>query len=186
MILWVNFMNNFSSYAFIKALSNILEEDAVVVTANGEASISCFRDFEVKKGQRLIANSGCASMGYGLPASIGACVANDRKTVICLEGDGSIQMNIQELQTVVHENLPIKIFVFNNGGYKSIQNTQDKYFDGYRVGADEKSGVSFPNITRVARAYDIETSVIGDTKDLHKKLREIINTPRPHLCELVL
>jgi acetolactate synthase-1/2/3 large subunit len=104
-----------SGYHFIEALGDALDEDDVIVTANGAASVMLMQAARVRAGQRLIANSGSASMGYDLPAAIGACIARDRKRVICLAGDGSIMMNLQELQTIAHHRLPIKIFVWNNG-----------------------------------------------------------------------
>src|SRR6185437_6832666 len=105
---------------------------------------------KIKKGSRVIWNSGCASMGYDLPASIGACVASG-KDVICLAGDGSLQMNIQELMTMVYHQLPIKLFYLNNDGYISMKQTQDNFF-GRRIGADTASGVSFPDISKIAEA----------------------------------
>jgi acetolactate synthase-1/2/3 large subunit len=103
-------------------------------------------------------------MGYALPAAIGACVALGKKRVICLEGDGSIQLNIQELQTIAHYRLPIEIIVLSNGGYSSIRQTQDRYFKGHHVGCNPQSGVSFPNIAELAKIYGVKLTVadIGD------------------------
>ena len=130
------------SYYFFKKLSNLTEDGTIFVFGDGTACVSSYQSLDVKPNQRVIVNSGCASMGYALPAAIGACLANDKKEVICVTGDGSIQMNIQELQTIVHHKLPIKIFVLNNQGYISIRNTQKAFFNGIFIGSNKESGVS--------------------------------------------
>lgn len=143
-------------YRFIYELTSLLSEGAVVVCGNGTACVCMFQAGVVKKGQRILWNSGTASMGYDLPAAIGACFANNKKEVVCVTGEGSLQMNIQELQTIKHYGLPIKIFVLNNGGYHSIKMTQDNYFKGDRIGCDKSSGVSFPDLQSISAAYGIE------------------------------
>ncbi|HBG48365.1 MAG TPA: hypothetical protein DDW90_02420, partial [Cyanobacteria bacterium UBA9971] len=122
--------NSVNPYFFVETLTKCLNEKSITVTGNGTASVCTFQASVVKKNQRFICNSGCASMGYDLPAAIGACFANNKKDVICLAGDGSIMMNIQELQTVKHHNLPIKLFILNNDGYISIKQTQNNFFNG--------------------------------------------------------
>jgi len=144
-------------YYFIEVLTGLLPDDAIVVAGNGTACVVLFQAGKVKSGQRMFWNSGCASMGYDLPAAIGACFANGRKSVICLAGDGSLQMNIQELQTVAHNKLPVKLFVLSNNGYISIRQTQDAFFESRYVGCDSRSGVSFPDITKIAAAYGLPT-----------------------------
>ena len=113
-------------YAFIKELSRRLPEGMVTVVGNGSACVVGGHAYVLKKGQRFITNSAIASMGYDLPAAIGACVADGRKDMILVTGDGSMQMNLQELQTIIHHQLPVKIFVINNGGYHSIRQTQKR------------------------------------------------------------
>lgn len=142
-------------YAFIKALSAKLPEGSVTVVGNGSACVVGSQAYEIKRGQRFIVNSGVASMGYGLPAAIGASVARDGSEVICITGDGSIQMNLQELQTILTNNLPIKIFVINNGGYHSIRQTQGSLFgDHTKVGIGKESGdLDFPSLEKLAWAY---------------------------------
>lgn len=142
-------------YAFIKALSARLPEGSVTVVGNGSACVVGSQAYEIKRGQRFIVNSGVASMGYGLPAAIGASVARDGSEVICITGDGSIQMNLQELQTILTNNLPIKIFVINNGGYHSIRQTQGSLFgDHTKVGIGRESGdLDFPSLEKLAWAY---------------------------------
>ena len=132
-------------------LSDALEDGDVVVCANGSACVVTLQAFAFKRGQRLIVNSGTAGMGYDLPAAHRRRLRavrrpRSRGRVVCLAGDGSIQMNMQELQTIAHHQLPIKIFVFDNGGYLSIRQTQDNLFAGQRVGEGPESGVSFPDM----------------------------------------
>lgn len=141
-------------YKFIHDLTSLLPEGAIVVCGNGTACVAMFQAGIVKKGQRIFWNSGCAAMGYDLPAAIGAHFASG-KEIICVTGDGSIQMNIQELQTIKHYNIPIKIFVLNNGGYHSIELTQTNYFKGDFIGCNKDSGVSFPDISEIANVYDM-------------------------------
>jgi acetolactate synthase-1/2/3 large subunit len=141
-------------YFFVEQLSAKLAEDDVIVCGNATACIVPFQTMRLRKHQRLISNSGSASMGYDLPAAIGAAVARPGKRVICLAGDGSIQMNIQELQTVVHHHLPLKIFVLNNSGYLSMRMTQSGFF-GRLTGESASSGASLPDMVKVACAYGI-------------------------------
>ena len=173
-------------YYFMKVLTESLESDAVVVAGNGSACVSLFQAGVVKRGQRYIWNSGCASMGYDLPASIGACFANEGRYVVCLAGDGSLQMNIQELQTIAYHHLPIKIFVLNNKGYLSIRQTQDSFFNGHLVACDPTSGVSFPDVTKIAPAYGIPWAVIEGSNDLQTKIQRVMNTLGPIICDVRL
>lgn len=125
-------------------------------------------------------------MGYDLPAAIGACVANDFKDVVCLAGDGSLQMNIQELQTVIHHQMPIKLFYLNNNGYISIKQTQDGFFGGHRVGSDPRSGVSFPDMMKLGAAYGFNTCQITTNDNLHQQITDVLNQPGPVICEVML
>ena len=171
-------------YYFIDTLFRKLTDDDVVVCGNGAACVIPFQVAFIKKGQRVFANSGCASMGYDLPAAVGAAVAGEGKRVICIAGDGSIQMNIQELQTVAHHRLPIKIFVLNNGGYISIRQTQSNFF-GRFVGESPESGVSFPDMVKVAEAYGLQAFRI-ERPDFAGDIETALNTPGPVLCEVML
>jgi acetolactate synthase-1/2/3 large subunit len=123
-------------------------------------------------------------MGYGLPAAIGACFARDKGRIICLEGDGSIQLNIQELQTVVHHRLPLKIFIFNNGGYLSIRTTQQTFFDGHLVGEGPGSGVSFPDMVKVAQAYGIPGARIHHHGVMKEIIQMALESAGPFLCDV--
>ncbi len=171
-------------YHFVDQVFRLLDAGDVVVCANGTASVVCCQVAEVKKGQRLLYNSGCASMGYDLPAAIGAAVANGGKRIICFAGDGSLQMNIQELQTLAHHRWPIKIFVLNNGGYISMRQTQTSFF-GRLIGESPESGVSFPDFVKVARAYDIPAQRI-ESADFLPKADRALNSPGPELCNVIL
>ncbi len=183
------YLKNFgriNPYKFALALTRVLNEKAVIVSGNGTACITLFQAGIVKKNQRIIWNSGDASMGYDLPAAIGACLANDRKDVICLTGDGSIMMNLQELQTVKHYNLPIKIFVLNNAGYSSIRQTQKNFFGEKLVACSADSGVSMPSFIKIAAAFGIATAVIEKNDDLENKISEVLKINGPVLCEVML
>ena len=142
-------------YCFVDRLGEHLPEGQITVAGNAAACITPFQALRIKRGQRLFSNSGSAPMGYDLPAAIGACFAAGRAEVVCLAGDGSIQMNLQELQTIRHHHLPIKIFVFNNHGYHSIRQTQSSHFQPPLVGCDPASGVSFPDMGKIAQAYGL-------------------------------
>jgi acetolactate synthase-1/2/3 large subunit len=173
-------------YYFVKRLSDLMSSDSVLVAGNGTACVAAFQASSVKEGQRLFWNSGCASMGYDLPAAIGACIGTHRSDVICLAGDGSIQMNIQELQTVKQFNLPVKIFYLNNSGYISIRQTQDNFFEGRKVACDSSSGVSFPDFLKIADAYNLPSAKIDTTKGLDTQIKKILDQAGPVLCEVML
>ena len=155
-----------------------------VITTNGMACESSHQAIKLSRAQRLITNTAFGEMGKGLPMAIGACVANGKNPVICMEGDGSIMMNLQELQTIKHHNLPLKIFLLNNGIYYSIRNTMNSYF-GNVFAADVESGVSVPNWKKLMEGLGIKYEKIKDKSDLHK-LKHILNFEGPIFCELVL
>ncbi len=169
-------------YHFVEMLFENLAENDVVVCGNASACIVPFQAARLKRGQRMFSNSGSASMGYGLPAAIGAAVARPDQRVICVEGDGSLQLNIQELQTVAHHQLPIKIFVLKNGGYLSIRTTQRTFFNRF-LGESPASGVSFPDYGAVGRAYGIQTQTIQNCSDF-ARIAEVLDTRGPVLCEV--
>lgn len=171
-------------YYFVEALFDLLAEDDVVVCGNATATIVPFQAARLKRGQRLFSNSGSASMGYDLPAAIGAAVALGGKRVICLAGDGSLQMNVQELQTVIHHHLPVKLFVLDNGGYLSIRTTQKNFF-GELIGESPQSGVSFPDPCRLAEAYGLpEVKIEGE--GFQSKTAAFLAVPGPGVARVVL
>ncbi|MEO6816817.1 MAG: thiamine pyrophosphate-binding protein [Edaphobacter sp.] len=171
-------------YYFIDRLFALLDEEDAVVCGNATACIVPYQAGKLKKGQRLISNSGSASMGYDLPASIGVAVAKGSR-VICLAGDGSLQMNVQELQTVVANNLPIKIFVLNNGGYLSIRQTQNGFFQGRLIGTGATSGITFPDMLKVGAAYGIPSFLVEKRSDLDM-VKEELSKPGPSLFDVQL
>ena len=173
------------SYNFFDVLSNH-KRDLVYVFGNGTACVSSYQSLRLYENQKVVINSGCASMGYDLPAAIGACFANGKGNTICVTGEGSLQMNIQELQTIIHNKLPIKIFVLNNAGYISIRNTQNNFFKGHKVGSDKDSGVSFPNIVKLAEVYGFEACRIENQLNLKGELEEILSKPGAVVCEIML
>ena len=171
-------------YYFIEQLSARLDDDDVIVCGNATACIVPFQTMRLRKGQRLISNSGSASMGYDLPAAIGASFARPGKRVICLAGDGSVQMNIQELQTVVHHHLPLKIFVLNNSGYLSMRMTQSGFF-GHLTGESAASGASLPDMVKVACAYGI-LSIRIDRRSQLSQVDRALSSEGPALVDVVL
>ena len=178
------FNGKINPYHFMERLFDLLAQDDTVVCGNGTATVVTFQAAIIKKGQRLWANSGAASMGYDLPAALGAAVAREGKRVICLAGDGSLQLNIQELQTVVSNQLPVKIFVLNNNGYLSIRTSQKGFF-GSTVGESPASGVSFPDIISLAGAYGIPAIKI-DMQDFDGAIQKALEMPGPVICDVIL
>jgi len=171
-------------YDFIDRLFAILGPDDAVVCGNATACIVPYQAAKLKRGQRLISNSGSASMGYDLPAAIGVAVARNART-ICIAGDGSLQMNVQELQTIVGYQLPVKIFVLNNGGYLSIRQTQTGFFQGRKIGESPESGVTFPKMAKIAAAYGIPSFTIEKVTDLDLIRREL-QSEGPTLFDVIL
>ena len=172
-------------YSFIEELTTKLDDNAIVVAGNGSACVVLFQAGVVKTGQRIFWNSGCAAMGYALPASIGAAFAKNQD-VICITGDGSIQLNLQELQTIKHHNLPVKIFILNNQGYRSIEQTQVEYFNSDFIGCNAKSGVSFPDNSKLAYLYDMKFFKINSTAEMGQTIKSVLCCPGAVICEVVL
>lgn len=174
-------------YCFMEVLFNGLCSDDVVVAGNGSACVISFQAANLKNGQRLYTNSGNASMGYDLPAAIGASIALHGHRVICLAGDGSLMMNLQELQTLVGYNLPVKVIVLNNDGYHSIRQTQQAYFADNMFGIGPSDGVSLPDFVKLARGLGIESTRVSDLTDwASQEVTEIMGSSKPGLIEIVL
>ena len=174
-------------YIFIDNLFKILNKDDVVVTGNGSACVMSFQAAKIKQGQRLYTNSGSASMGYDLPAAIGAAIARKGKRVICLAGDGSLMMNLQELQTLQGYNLPVKVFILNNGGYVSIKQTQKAYFSDNISGVDLKTGISIPDFTSLGKALNIQSIKINKLSGITtKKFIKMFNDDKPGIFEIII
>ncbi len=168
------------------AMSDALLGDDVVVTADATACITAFQALRIKRGQRLYSNSGSASMGYDLPAAIGACKTGMARRIVCFAGDGSIMMNLQELQTIAGHHLPIKIFLLNNGGYHSIRQTQQNYFSDNLIGFSPATGVSLPNWERLAAGFGIAFRRAECHADLAGAIAGTLDAPGPQICEIVL
>lgn len=178
---------NMDKYASAYYFTDRLKEYAgtrPIITSDGSAHVVTLQTYQLKQHQRLFTNVGCASMGYGLPAAIGASFVDKTQDIICLEGDGSLQMNIQELQTIKHYKLPIKLFVINNDGYLSIKITQESFFGGKEVASGKESGVSFPNLEKLCSAYGLPYMSISSNNEYDQVLPEVFNTKGPIVCEL--
>ena len=172
-------------YYFVDTLTKKLKENDIIVTANGSACVVTFQAAIIKKGQRLYTNSGCASMGYDLPAAIGAHMASGKK-IYCIAGDGSMQMNIQELQTIIHNKMNITIFLFNNDGYHSIRQTQNSFFGKPLVGVNATSGISFPEAEKISSAYGLKYANMNNNSDVNMILNKVLKMKGPVLCEVEL
>jgi acetolactate synthase-1/2/3 large subunit len=174
-----------SSYVFAEELFKQLKAGDIVVTGNGTAYTSTFQAMQIGKGVRVFANQGCAAMGYDLPAAIGACVANGKGQTILITGDGSIQMNLQELQTLVTYALPVKIFVLENEGYLAIKTTQQSFFNGHFTGSDPSSGVICPDMQKIAAAYSIPFRRIDEEgNSLIHAIRKVLEASGAMICEI--
>lgn len=172
-------------YVAMEALFGALDHDDVVVTGNGSACVVSFQAGRLQCGQRLWTNSGCATMGYDLPAAIGVCAAG-AKRVVCIAGDGSIMMNLQEMQTIAGYGMPVKVFLLNNSGYVSIFQTHRNFFNGVEVGGGPKSNVTFPSFEKVAAAFGFSYSRADGHNDLPAAIRAALDTPGPTLCEIMV
>lgn len=172
-------------YRFMHELSKLLSENDITVVANGSASVVGSQTYVIDKGQRFIMNCGLSSMGYDLPAAIGACVANQKQRIICIAGDGSIQMNLQELQTIVTNKLPIVIFVINNQGYHQIRLTQKNIFHDKLVGVGpESEDLGFPDFEKLAYAYGIPYLSCRNDTELEGILNQALQTDGFLMCEI--
>lgn len=179
-----DFTKPINVYNFIHELTCLLPNNAIVVAANGSACVCTHQVGIVKNGQRQFWNSGDASMGYDLPAAIGASYQANGRPVVCLAGDGSIMMNLQELETISYNQLPIKIFVINNNGYSSIRQTQRNFFDGRMTGSGIDSGVGIPKFSKIATAFDIPTIQITQASELKSGIESALSTKGPILVEV--
>jgi acetolactate synthase-1/2/3 large subunit len=174
-------------YAFIHYLSHLLPEGSLLVPgSSGACSEVTMQAFKMKSQTRIYNSEGLGSMGFGIPAAIGGCLANNKKTTICIDGDGGFFMNIQELELVYRYNLPIKFFILNNNGYGSIRTTQNTHFSGRVVASDPQSGLTLPSIEKNAYAYNIPYALIRDQTNLEKDIENILNTDGPIICELLV
>lgn len=175
-------------YALVKELSSRLSENQITVVGNGSACVVGGHAYIIKKGQRFISNSAIASMGYDLPAAIGACIADSSRDIILLTGEGSIQMNLQELQTIIHHKMPVKIFLINNGGYHSIRQSQKNFFGEPLVGVGIDSGfegpdLSFPDMGKLAEAYGYPYLAAYHNSEMGDAIDKALSIKGPVICE---
>jgi acetolactate synthase I/II/III large subunit len=158
-----------------------MPRDHHIVTSDGSANVVTMQVMDLKGNQRLITNTGCAPMGYGLPAALGAATHHK---VVCIEGDGSLHLNIHELQTMKHYNLPIKLILLNNDGYTSIKISQKTFFNGRFVASEKNSGVSFPKFEKVIKAYDLPYYSIETNQDIQFVLEDFLSQEGPCVLEV--
>jgi acetolactate synthase-1/2/3 large subunit len=176
--------NYLNVYKFLEELSK-LSKGYSIATADGTASLAPHQALKTTPGQRFLTNAGLGNMGSGLPLAIGACIANGKQPTICMEGDGSLMLNIHELQTVLYHKLPIKMFIYNNNGYLSIRNTHQTYFKKV-VAADPSSGLSLPDYSKLIPAWGFAYERIENDSQLSEKLSKVMDYEGPIVCELML
>lgn len=172
-------------YYFVDSLCKKMNSEDIIVTDAGSAFYAGSQAVKIKQGMRYITSGGFATMGFSVPASIGASVAAGNRRVMCITGDGSFQLNIQELQTIVHHNYPIKMFIFNNEGYLSIRTTQCRFFENRLIGEGCTSGVSFPDLQKIAMAYGIPFYRIYNNNELGPVLEKVLTSDSPAICEIM-
>jgi len=174
-----------NSFNFINILSKVLKGNETIVTDMGTSFTCTMQTFKTKGKQRLFTSSGIASMGFGLPGSIGAYFGDKNKMPICITGDGGIMFNLQELQTFISYKIPVKIFIMNNGGYLTMKLMQDKNFKKF-VGADEDSGVKLPDFLKLSKCLGYQIDLINSTKNIEKRLKKILGSNKPTVCEIMM
>ncbi len=175
-------------YCFVETLFAALEPGEVIVMADATAAVVTVQVAKLKRGQRLYSNSGAASMGYDLPATIGAwhAMPEGSSRIICLAGDGSIMQNLQELQTIVGQRIPAKIFLYNNSGYHSIRQAQQAYFDGFSVGCGPDSGITFPDFEKIAAAFGLSYTRVSEHDDMVRAIDATLSAPGAAMCEVMV
>jgi len=177
--------NLINTYYFTDRLSEALNDKDVIIIDSGSSSYVVSQAIRIKYGQRFLASGGLGSMGYAIPAAIGASTALNGGRIIVVTGDGSFHMNVQELETIVYNNLPVKIIVFNNNGYSSIKATQQNYFNNRYIGVDDQSGVGMPDLLSLSKVYGIEGIRIVNTKDIDKSIMEMLSSNDAFVCDVV-
>lgn len=181
----INLEGDVNSYYFAKHLSNSLKPNTTIVTDTGSSSFSIFQSVFLKQENiRLFTASGQCSMGYGLPGSIGAYIADNTRDIILIAGDGGFQMNIQELQSVIYYNIPVKIFIFNNSGYLAIKLMQQNLFKENFIGSTKESGISSPNFCKVAESYGLKAFEMSKNSEVNDVLKEVMEYNGPCLCHI--
>lgn len=171
-------------YVFVDKLFEKLESNDRIICGNGSACVITFQAGKIKQGQRMFTNSGCAAMGYGLPAAVGVAVSDNSRRTICIDGDGSIMMNLQELATLSYNCLNIKLFIINNNGYHSIRQTQTNLFQPPFVGIDSECGLGFPDFQKIADAFKIKYVLLNSEKICSEIVEGVLNYEGACICEV--
>lgn len=178
--------NPMNPYVFIDRMTKVLDDNDKIICGNGSACVVTFQGAHIKSGTRLFTNSGCAAMGYGFPAAVGCAVAEEGNRVICIDGDGSFMMNLQEMQTVMYNKMNLKTFIINNNGYHSIRQTQTNLFNPPMVGVCDGNGLSFPDFEKIAYAFGMRYVKISDSSEIEAKTAEALSGNDPVLCEVIV
>lgn len=173
-------------YVFMERLFVQCGADERIVCGNGSACVITFQACKIKQGQRMFTNSGCAAMGYGLPAALGVAVSDNSRRVVCIDGDGSVMMNIQELATIAYNRLQVKLIILNNNGYHSIRQTQTNLFQPPFVGIDQESGIGFPDFRKLAESFGLRYFCIHNEEDCDAVLQETLECEGACICEVML
>lgn len=182
---WREQKDSVNTYCLLETISEYMTADDIYVSGSSGSCIDIsMQTFRVKKGQRVFCTKGLASMGYGFPSAIGACLAGGRRKTVGVNGDGGFSMNIQELETLRRLNLPVKLFVLCNGGYGAIKATQTNLFAGHLVACDNSSDLSLPRVAKIAEAYGLKTCVINSNTELDEKVQAVLNADGPVICEV--
>ena len=178
--------NLINSYVFMDKINSIIKKNEIVVTDMGTALLTTFYMLKITKNIRLMSSLGLGEMGFGLPGAIGASIASNNGSVLCINGDGAMMFNLQELQTIKHHNLPIKIIVFSNDGYLSIKHTQKNSFKDEYIGVDKKSGLSCPDFIKIGKSFGIKSISIKNWNEFNLKFQKFYNSEGPGICELFM
>ena len=182
---YFNQKNSVNSYVFMKKLSELTGKNDVLVPDSSANLIWLMQSFK-PNGQKIFTALNHSPMGYSMPALVGAYYANPKNRVICTIGDGSMQMNIQELETISHFKIPAKIFTINNKGYGLIKQTQETWLNSFYVGVDKKSGLGMPDLVKISKAYGIETCIIKNNREIEKKIKYVLSRKNPIYCEVLV
>lgn len=177
-------LKEYASFYYLILKSPQIFKNTPIVTSNGTAHVITLQTYQINQNQRLFTNVGCASMGYGLPAAIGACIGNNRQNTICIEGDGSIMMNLQELETLKGYNLPVKLIIVNNDGYLSIKLSQEAFFEGNEFASGPSNGVTIPSFEKISKAFEIPYLSIKSNDDVEDKLNQMMSIEGPCVLEV--
>ena len=173
-------------YVFIDKLFTMLQSDDRIICGNGSACVITFQAAKIKQGQRMFTNSGCAAMGYGLPAALGVAVSDNSRRTICIDGDGSVMMNIQELATIEYNKLNVKLFILNNNGYLSIRQTQRNLFKPPFIGIDRDSGIGLPDFEKLASSFEMCYYRLEAEASADDVLKSVLESNGPCICEVVV